>query len=78
MIITYSKSKDRSGEVANPETGRSNISLSPFAPENFTSRFGFSIQFPSRVGLFIFKLRLNLVLNRRIPPDFRGSVDLLI
>ena len=78
MIITYSKSKDQSGEVANPETGKSNISLSPFAPENFTPRDGFSIQFPSRVGLFISILRLNLVLSRNIPPDFRGSVDLLI
>ena len=48
MTITYSKSKDQPGEVANPETGKSNISLSPFAPENFISRDGFGIPVPRR------------------------------
>ena len=38
MVITYSKSMDM---VAVSCTGKMNISLSPFAPENLASRDGF-------------------------------------
>ena len=44
MIITYSKSKDQPGKVANPARGQLNrevdTSLSHFAPENLISRDG--------------------------------------
>ena len=50
MVITYRKSKDQPGKVANPVrgqlTGKMNISLSPFAPENLISRNGFGIPVP--------------------------------
>ena len=49
-----------------------NIPLSPCVPENLVSRDGFSR--PSRVGLLISILRLNLVLTYGIPPEFRGGV----
>ena len=45
MVITFSKSKDQPGKVANPARGKLNreihISLSPFAPDNLVSRDGF-------------------------------------
>ena len=45
MAITFSKSKDHPGKVANPARGQLNrkmfFSLSPFAPENLVSRNGF-------------------------------------
>ena len=41
MVITYSKSNGQPGKVANPARGQlsreMNISLTPFAPENFVS-----------------------------------------
>ena len=55
---------DQPGKVANPARGQlnreNNIPLSSCVPENLVSRDGFS--------------RLNLVLTRGIPPDFRGGV----
>ena len=57
-------------------TGKMNISLSPFAPENLASRDGFGS--PPRVCLLISILRLNLVLTYGIPPEFRGGVHLFI
>ena len=43
MVITYSKSMDQPGKVANPARGQLNrkkmcFPLSPFAPENLVSR----------------------------------------
>ena len=51
MVITYSKSKDQPGKVANPARGQLNkeniyISLSPLAPENLVSRDGFGTPVP--------------------------------
>ena len=48
---TYSKSIDQPGKVANPAhvlscTGKMNISLSTFAPENLVSRDGFGSPVP--------------------------------
>ena len=52
MVITYSKSKDQSGKVANPARGQvklnreANICRSPFAPENLVSRDGLGSPVP--------------------------------
>ena len=50
MVITYSKSKDQPGKVANPARGqlnkKMNISLSPFVPGNLVSRDGFGSPVP--------------------------------
>ena len=52
------------------------ISLSAFAPENLVSRDGFGSPVPRQPAHLI--LRLNLVLTYGIPPEFRGSVHLII
>ena len=58
-------------------TGKMNISLSAFAPENLVSREGLGI--PSRVSLLISILRLNLVLTYYgIPPEIRDGVHTFI
>ena len=50
MVITYSKSMDQPGKVANPARGQLNrenkYSLSAFAPENRVSRDGFGTPVP--------------------------------
>ena len=50
MVITYSKSMDQPGKVANPARGQlnreNNIPLSPCVPENLVSRDGFSRPVP--------------------------------
>ena len=50
MVITYSKSMDQPGKVANPARGQlnreSNIPLSPCVPENLVSRDGLSRPVP--------------------------------
>ena len=50
MVITYSKSMDQPGKVANPARGQlnreNNIPLSPCVPENLISRDGFSRPVP--------------------------------
>ena len=50
MVITYSKSMDQPGKVANPARGQlnreHNIPLSPCVPENLVSRDGFSRPVP--------------------------------
>ena len=49
-MVTYSKSIDQPGKVANPARGqlnrKLNIFLSPFAPENLVPRDGFSRPVP--------------------------------
>ena len=55
-------------------TGKMNISLSVFVPENLVT--GSAV--PSRVSLLISILRLNLVLTYGIPPEFCGGVHLFI
>ena len=72
MVITYSKSKDQPGKVANPARGQLNNENDPFAPENLVSRDGFGF------NLLLSVLRLNLVLTYGIPLDFRGGVHLFI
>ena len=73
---------DQPGKVANPARGQLNrnkmkISLSPYAPErNWLRETGSAVS--SRVSLFISILKLNLVLTRGVPPDFRGSAHLFI
>ena len=63
--------------VVSRASGKINISLSPFAPDNLVSRETGSAV-PSRVNLLMSILRLNLVLTHGIPPEFRGSVHLFI
>ena len=50
MVITYSKSMDQPGKVANPARGqlhrKMNISLFAFVPENLVSRDGFGSPVP--------------------------------
>ena len=57
-------------------TGKMKVSLSVFAPENWSREMGSTV--PSRVSLLIAILRLNLVLTYGIPPEFRDGVHLLI
>ena len=57
-------------------TGKIDISISPFAPENLVSLDGFGSPVPRNPAISI--LDLNLVLTHGIPPDFRGGVQLLI
>ena len=76
---TYSKSKDQPRKVANPargqlNRGKMNISPSPLVPENLVSRDGFG-RVPARVRLFIYILRLNLVLAYGFSSDFDMYVD---
>ena len=65
MTITYSRSKDQPGKVAYllvvSRTGKLNISLSPFAPENLVSRDGFGKHIPRRLLISILKLNLVVV-----------------
>ena len=80
MIITYSKSMDQPGKVANPARGqlnRENGYSPPLTCLRIWSRETGSAV-PSRVSLLISILRLNLVLSHGIPPDFRGGVHLFI
>ena len=57
-------------------TEKISISLFSFAPEIWSHETGLAV--PSRVGLFISILRLNLVLTYEIPPDFRDGVHIFI
>ena len=57
-------------------TGKMNVSLSAFAPENLVYETSSAV--PSRVSLLISIPRLNLVLTYGIPPELRGGVHLLI
>ena len=81
IVIAYSKGKDQPGKVANParsqlaEQGKL-ILPRPRLRQRIWSRETCSAV-PFRVSLLISILRLNLVLNYGIPPEFRGSVHLL-
>ena len=83
MVITYSKSKDKPGKVANPACGQlaeqgKIIFPCPRSRLKIWSRETGSAV-PSRVSMLISILRLNLVLTYcGIPPDFRGGVHLFI
>ena len=59
-------------------TGKMNISLSAFAPENVVSRDGLGSLVPRQTALPISIPGLNLVLTYGIPPEFRGGVHLFI
>ena len=81
MVITYSKSKDQPGKVANPARGQLNREKRIFPCLRSRLRIwsretGSAV--PSRVSLLISILRWNLVLTYGIPPEFRGGVDLFI
>ena len=56
IVITYSKSMDQPGKVANPARGQlnreNNIPLSPCVPENLVSRDGFSRPVPRQPAHF--------------------------
>ena len=79
MIITYSKSMDQPGKVADPARGQLNRENEYFPPRSrlriWSRETGSAV--PSPVSLLISILRLNLVLTYRIPPEFRGGVNLL-
>ena len=67
MVVTYSKRRINLVRLPYPLLvsliGKMKFSLSPFAPENLISRDGFGSLVPSRVGLLLSILRLNLVLT---------------
>ena len=50
MAITYSKGKDQPSKIANPARDQLNKGkyspLTPFAPENLVSRYGFGSSVP--------------------------------
>ena len=71
---------DQPCKVANPargRTGKTIISLSPFAPENLVSREKFGRPVP-RQPVHSPHLKVNLVLPDGIHPAFRDGVPLLI
>ena len=81
MFITYCKSMDQPGKVANPARGQLNRENEYFpCPRSrlriWSCQTGSAV--PSRVSLLIFILRLNMVLTYGIPPEFRGGVHLFI
>ena len=59
-------------------TGKMNIPLSAFAPENLVSRERRVRQSRPASACSFSILRLNLVLTHGIPPDFRGGVHFVI
>ena len=73
MIITYSKSKDQPGKVANPARGQPNcenvFSLSPFAPENLVSRDGFGIPVPRQPARLHTQAECGAYLLTGLPPS---------
>ena len=81
MVITYSKSKDQPGKVANP--ARSHLDReNEYSPVPVRAwEFGLARRVrrsrPASACSF-FILRLNLVLTHGIPPDFRGGVHYFI
>ena len=78
MVITYSKSKDQPGKVANYSFSAEQEKLifpCPRLRQRISSRETGSAV-PSRVSLLISILRLNLVLTYGIPPDFHDGVHL--
>ena len=94
MVITYSRvwiSRVRLPTLLLvSSTGKTDISLSPFAPENLVSRDGFGRPVQSRVNPLILHTEaessiinhqssiINMVLTQGIPPGFRGDVHLFI
>ena len=69
MVITFSKSKDQPGKVANPARGELNSEIDISCPRSrlriWSREKGSAV--PSRASLLIFVLRLNLVLTYEIP-----------
>ena len=80
MVITYTKSMDQPGKVANPARGQLNREKKNPCPRSrlriWPRETGSAV--PPRVSLLISILRLNLVLTYGIPPEFRGGVHLSI
>ena len=76
MVITYSKSMDQLGKVANPARGQLNREKEYFPDPVWSREVGSAV--PSRVSLLISILSLNMVLTYGIPPEFRGGVHLFI
>ena len=81
VVITYGKSMDQPGKVANPARGqliRENLIFS--YPRScliiWFREMGSAVA--SRVSLLTAILRLNMVLPNWIPPEFRGGVHLFI
>ena len=76
----HSKGKGQPGKVANPAGGQLNRINAIFPCPRSRLRIwpretGSAV--PSHVSLLISTLRLNLVLAKGIPPEFRGGVHLL-
>ena len=71
---TYSKSMDQPGRLpillVVSSTGKINISLSAFAPENLVSRDGFGSPVPRQPA----HLHTQAESGYGIPPEFRGGV----
>ena len=78
MVITYSKSKDQPGKVANYSLSAEQEKIifpCPRLRQRISPRETGSAV-PSRVSLLISILRMNPVLTYGIPPDFRDGVHL--
>ena len=75
------QSTEQPGKVANPARGQLNSKKIIFPRPRLRVRIWSretDSAVPSRVSLLISIRRLNLVLTRGIPPDFRGGVHLFI
>ena len=78
---TYNKSMDQPGKVANPARGQLNRENEFSSVPVRALEFGLARRVqPSRPAsaCSCSILRLNLVLTRGIPPDFRGGVHLFV
>ena len=73
---------DQPGKVANPargqRSGKMNISLSPFVPENLVSRDGFGSPVPRQPAHLHTQAKFDVFFTYGIPPAFRGGVHLFI
>ena len=81
VVITYGKSMDQPGKVANPARGQLITENLIFSCPRSCLRIWFremGSAVASRVSLLIPILRLNMVLSNWIPPEFRGGVHLFI
>ena len=78
MVITYSKSMDQPGMVANPARGQlnreSNIPLSPCVPENLVSRDGLSRPVPRQPAHLHTQAESGAYLRKFLPSSAAASI----
>ena len=77
MVVTYSKSMDQPGKVANPGRGQLNRKNEPaYAPENLVSRDGFGSPVLRQPAHLHTQAESGVYFG--IPTDFRGGVHLFL